>query len=76
MSRADQIERLRLEREHILEELELLYKKAFERIISLDIGEGAVARLTQALLNSKEAALIPLSKEIEKPLITKPPKKQ
>ena len=37
-----------------------------------DLGEGAVARLTQLLLRSREAAITPLEQEIEAPLITSP----
>jgi hercynine metabolism small protein len=38
-----------------------------------DLGEGAIARLTQLLLRSREAAITPLQEEIEAPLITRAP---
>ena len=52
--------------------LEELYRGAFDRIGSQDLGEGAIARLTQLLLRSREAAITPLQQEIEAPLITTP----
>ena len=36
-------------------------------------SEGAIARLTQLLLRSREAAITPLREEIEAPLITSAP---
>ncbi|MEB3316810.1 MAG: hercynine metabolism small protein [Cyanobacteriota bacterium] len=72
-SRADQRQAMRLAREGLIEELEALYLRAFERLSELDLGEGAIARLTQLLLRSREAALTPLREEIEAPLITQAP---
>ena len=60
------------QREQLISELEALYMNAFERLGQLDLGEGAVARLTQLLLRSREAAITPLQEEIEKPIITSP----
>ena len=37
-----------------------------------EIGEVKAAQFTQMILNSKTAAIEPLLKEIEKPLITTP----
>ncbi len=63
------------EQRHLLiKEIEEVYKKAFDRITKLNLGDGAIAKLSQAFLHSREEALIPLKKEIEKPLITKAPK--
>ena len=47
---------------------------AFDRLGTLEgeVGEVKAAQLTQMILNSKLAALEPLLKEIEKPLITTP----
>ena len=50
-----------------------MYRRAFDAIGSDDMGEGAVARLTQLLLRSREGAIAPLQEEIEAPLITKAP---
>ncbi|MFL0725609.1 MAG: hercynine metabolism small protein [Prochlorococcus sp.] len=73
MSRAEQLLKIRQEREGLIEELEAIYHKAFERLTELDLGEGSVARLTQLLLRSREAAITPLQEEIEAPLIISAP---
>lgn len=73
MSREQQRQAIRLARESLIGELDTLYLEAFERITALDLGEGAVARLTQLLLRSREAAITPLREEIEAPLITYAP---
>ena len=73
MSRDEQRAAMRKVREGLIEELEELYRRAFDRIGSQDLGEGAIARLTQLLLRSREAAITPLQQEIEAPLITRPP---
>ena len=76
MSREDQRQAMRSLREGLLEELEELYRHAFDRISGQDLGEGAIARLTQLLLRSREAAITPLQQEIEAPLITRAPATQ
>ena len=63
---------IKAQREMLSEELEAVYMAAFERIGQLDMGEGAVARLTQLMLRSREAAITPLQEEIEKPVIITP----
>jgi hercynine metabolism small protein len=73
MSRDDQRRAVRLVREGLIEQLEALYREAFDRISTQDLGEGAIARLTQLLLRSREAAITPLLEEIEAPLITTAP---
>ena len=73
MSREEQREAVRLVREGLIEELESLYREAFDRLSDMDLGEGAIARLTQLLLRSREAAITPLQEEIEAPLITYAP---
>jgi hercynine metabolism small protein len=72
-SRDDQRQAMRQVREGLIEELEGLYLRTFERLSELELGEGAIARLTQLLLRSREAALTPLRDEIEAPLITRAP---
>ncbi|MEB3260083.1 MAG: hercynine metabolism small protein [Cyanobacteriota bacterium] len=72
-SRDDQRQVMRQVREGLIEELEGLYLRSFERLSELELGEGAIARLTQLLLRSREAALTPLRDEIEAPLITQAP---
>jgi len=76
MSREDQRQAMRSLREGLIEELEELYRQAFDRISGHDLGEGAIARLTQLLLRSREAAITPLQQEIEAPLITRAPATQ
>ena len=73
MSREEQRRKIRQERECLIEELEAIYHKSFERLTELDLGEGSVARLTQLLLRSREAAITPLQEEIEAPLIISAP---
>lgn len=73
MSREDQRQAMRTTREQLIAELEELYRQAFDRIGSEDLGEGAIARLTQLLLRSRDGAITPLQEEIEAPLITRAP---
>ena len=73
MSREEQREAVRLAREGLIGELEALYREAFDRLSDMDLGEGAIARLTQLLMRSREAAITPLQEEIEAPLITYAP---
>jgi hercynine metabolism small protein len=73
MSREEQRQAMRAVREGLIERLEALYRDAFDSIGEQDLGEGAIARLTQLLLRSREAAITPLQQEIEAPLITRPP---
>ncbi len=72
MSREEQRAAMRQMRESLIHELEELYRNAFDRISEQNLGEGAIARLTQLLLRSREAAITPLQEEIEAPLITRP----
>ena len=64
---------MRRTREELIAQLEELYRQAFDRISEENLGEGAIARLTQLLLRSREAAITPLQEEIEAPLITRAP---
>ena len=73
MSREQQRAAMRQTREDLIGELEELYRRAFDRISDQDLGDGAIARLTQLLLRSREAAITPLQEEIEAPLITRAP---
>lgn len=73
MSREEQRQTMLHVRQGLMDDLEMLYRQAFERVSELDLGEGAIARLTQLLLRSREAALTPLQEEIEAPLITYAP---
>jgi hercynine metabolism small protein len=73
MSREEQRQAMRAVREGLIQQLEELYRQAFDSISTQDLGEGAIARLTQLLLRSREAAITPLQQEIEAPLITRAP---
>ena len=73
MGREDQRLAMRRTREDLIAQLQELYQQAFDRISQEDLGEGAIARLTQLLLRSREAAITPLQEEIEAPLITRAP---
>ena len=73
MGREEQRASVRRMRESLIDELEGVYRRAFDAIGSDDMGEGAVARLTQLLLRSREGAIAPLQEEIEAPLITRAP---
>ena len=73
MGREEQRALVRRVRESLIDGLEGIYRRAFDAIGSEDMGEGAVARLTQLLLRSREGAISPLQEEIEAPLITRAP---
>lgn len=74
MKKDERREAIKSQREQLIHELEALYMAAFDRLGQLegDIGEVKAAQFTQIILNSRLAALEPLQKEIEKPLITTP----
>ena len=73
MSREEQRQAVRQMRESLIEQLEALYREAFDQLTSHNLGEGGIARLTPVLLRSREAAITPLQEEIEAPLITRAP---
>jgi hercynine metabolism small protein len=73
MGREEQRALVRRVRESLIEELENTYRRAFDAIGTEDIGEGAVARLTQLLLRSRDGAITPLEEEIEAAVITRAP---
>ncbi len=73
MKREEKRLKLKLQREKLIRVLEEVYKNAFDELTSIDIEEGSIAKLSQAFLLSREAALSQLTKEVEKPIITKSP---
>ena len=73
MGREEHRAAVRRIRESLIEELEGVCRRAFDAIGSDDMGECAMAMLTQLLLRSREGASAPLQEEIEAPLITRPP---
>jgi len=73
MSREEQRQAVRALREGLIAQLEELYAGAFDALTTQNLGEGGIARLTQLLLRSREAAITPRQEEIEAPLITRAP---
>jgi hercynine metabolism small protein len=73
MSREEQRNAVRELRESLIAQLEELYAASFDKLAGQNLGEGGIARLTQLLLRSREAAITPLQEEIEAPLITRAP---
>ncbi len=73
MSREEQRRAVRELRESLIAQLEELEGNTFETLPGHVVGEGGIARLTQLLLRSREAAITPLMEEIEAPLITRAP---
>ena len=73
MNRADQLVLIKSEREGLIKELKAIYSRTFDRLAALNLAERDIARFTQVILLSREAAIAPLEQEIEKPLITGPP---
>ena len=61
---------LKMQREKLIDLLEEVYQNAFNELSTTEIEEGSIAKLSQAFLLSREAALSPLRKEIEKPIFT------
>ncbi len=73
MSREKQRQIVKTYREKIIQEIEELYASSFDQLSHLDIGDSYLAKLTQLVLTSKEAALKTLRRTIEDPIITKAP---
>ena len=67
---------IKMQREKLINELNSVYKNAFNELSKLDIEEGSLAKLSQIFLLSREAALSSLQKEIEKPIITESPQNE
>ncbi len=66
--------KIKSEREKLIRNLERVYKNAFDELSDMKIEEGSIAKLSQAFLKSREAAMNELNKEIEKQIITTSPK--
>ena len=52
-------------REGLIDEIEMVYLKAFDKLKDSGLGDGLIVRLTQLLLLSKDGAISSLKKEIE-----------
>jgi len=70
MKREEKRLKLKIQREKLINSLEEVYTNAFNELTLINIEEGSIAKLSQAFILSREAALSPLKKEIEKPIIT------
>ena len=70
MEREQKRLKIKMEREKLIHLLEEVYKNAFDELTNINIEEGSIAKLAQAFMRSREGALSPLKKEIEKPIIT------
>ena len=73
MSRKNQLTHIKSHREALIKDLEEVYMKYFDKLTSLNLNERDIAKLTQVMLDSREEAIKPLSKNIEDPLITHSP---
>ena len=60
-------------RQKLIKELDDLYSRNFEELVSLNLGDSYLAKITQLILSSREAAINPLEQAIEDPIITKAP---
>ncbi len=72
MLREEKRIKLKNQREKLIKALENVYMEAFDELTLMDIEEGSIAKLSQAFLLSRQAAISHLEKEIEKPIITSP----
>ena len=61
----EQREKAKKIREELIKSLDSIYLKTFEELNDSGLGEGMIIKLTQLLLLSKDAAIIPLKKEVE-----------
>ena len=52
-------------REELIKQLDLIYLERFEQLNCSGLGNGAITKLTQLLLISRDGAMNPLRKEIE-----------
>ena len=48
----------------LIEQLEGIYLRTFEKITDIGFGDGVIAKLTQLILISREAAISPLHSEL------------
>ncbi len=66
MSKEKQLKLKKYYLEKIIKEIDSCYKKAFCQLTKNDLSERQVAKLTQLMLLSRDAAITPLKKEIDK----------
>ena len=64
MGQAEQRAIARRVQQELSTELEAVYRGVFDRMSQETLGEGAMARLTQLILRSRDGALSPLQEAI------------
>ena len=70
MSKADQRQVVRRQREKVVKELISTYMSALDQLSNLDLSDRTIAKLAQLIIRSREAALQIMEEEIEAPLRT------
>ena len=73
MSKSDQRDAVRGQREKMIKELMATYMIALDQSASLDLPDRTIAKLAQLMIRSRDAALQIMKEEIEAPLITSAP---
>jgi len=73
MSKSDQRDAVRGQREKMIKELMATYMIALDQLASLDLPDRTIAKLAQLMIRSRDAALQIMKEEIEEPLITSAP---
>ena len=73
MSKSDQRDAVRGQREKMIKELMATYMIALDQLASLDLPDRTIAKLAQLMIRSRAAALQIMKEEIEEPLITSAP---
>ncbi|KKZ14050.1 MAG: hypothetical protein TQ37_02330 [Candidatus Synechococcus spongiarum 15L] len=74
MGQAEQRAVARRVQQELVTELEALYRRVFDRMSQENLGEGAMGRLTQLILRSRDGALSPLQEAMERPPGPRDPK--
>ena len=73
MNKNEKRKKMKIQREKLINSLEKVYQHAFDELSNMDIEEASIAKLCQAFLLSRDAAIDHLKQEIEKPIITHAP---
>ena len=73
MSKVNQLDIVRRQREKIIDELMATYMVALDQLSSLDLPDRTIAKLAQLIIRSRDAALQVMEEEVEAPLITSGP---
>ena len=73
MDRLKQRNALKRKRLELIDNLQSLYKNGFDKLNEDELGSIGIAKLTQLMIQSKDAAIELLQTEVEKTIITKAP---